>query len=701
MGRTKLPEGNDYMTMMNEADYIGKIIAADSDAKAYAYELKHTNDEVMSRYNSDPWNEVEGHSTVQSTDIQDVVEADMPSHVRTFLGSSQVLEFQPDTANPREAQEAKDKTALVDWVIKHQPSYFRLMHTWIKTGEIKKFAVVRYDWCEDEKVLERKYSGLSQAEAANIKLVMLEDDQRDDTDIELAKDETDDDGVNLEFKIKTVTKFVKIVSIPTDNFVISRNATCEDDAELIGDDELVSKSDLISAGFDKETVMSLTASTQRTSDTSENYYSDVNDPASELVLVSSRCVKIDRDGDGIAERRKVIYSGTTLLEDEPFDHVNYALWSAILMPDEAIGKSRAEITLKTQDVKTALVRGMVDNTYRVNSGRTVVNTTNTNVDDVLTQRSNGIIRTKGDVRQAVAALETPYVADKTLQVIQYMDFARSQRTGTLMASQGLSSDTLQDETATRFTGVQDEGAAKTELVMRVFAETGLKKLYEGIAWTLTHFQDSKMEIKVLGKEMEVNPSMWRYDHQAVSNVGIGASDDEIMANMGSLLTLSQQLKANGSQLTDDVKIYNMLDRVVKSMGQRDTSQYFNNPEIPEETLMAQYEQVLQFAEQAKIQLEQQNPLAQAEQVKAQASLLNTQIKEQSNQQKNELDMAKILQDQNQFNAKLAEDQRQFNADMIAKMNELELQYKSELTDELPDTTTTLIYDPETGGLTSA
>lgn len=672
------------MTMMNEQDYISKIIAADVDAQSYASELKQINDEVMRRYNSDPWNEVEGHSTVQSTDIQDVVEADMPSHVRTFLSSSSVLEFQANTGNPREAQEARDKTALVEWVIKHQPSYFRLMHSWIKTGEIKKFAAVRYDWCEDEKVLERKYSGLSEAEAANIKLVMLEDDQRDDTDIDLVKDEAGDDGIDLEFKIKTTTKGVKITSIPTDNFIISRNATSEDDAEIIGDDELVSKSDLISAGFNKETVMSLTASTQRTHNSSENQYADVDDPASELVLVSTRCVKIDRDGDGIAERRKVIYCGTTLLEDEPFDHVNYALWSAILMPDEAIGKSRAEITLKTQDVKTALVRGMVDNTYRVNSGRTVVNTTNTNVDDVLTQRSNGIIRTKGDVRQAVAALETPYVADKTLQVIQYMDFARSQRTGTLMASQGLSSDTLQDETATRFTGVQDEGAAKTELVMRVFAETGFKKLYEGVAWLLTHFQDSKMEIKVLGREMEINPSMWRYDHQAVSNVGIGASDDEVMANMSTLLAISQQLKATGSTLTDDVKIYNMLDKAVKTMGQRDTSQFFNNPEIPEETLMAQYEQLLTFAEQAKMQLEQQNPLAQAEQVKAQASLLNTQIKEQSNQQKNELDLAKMLQEQNQFNAKLAEDQRQFNADMIAKMNELELQYSSELINKTPD-----------------
>jgi hypothetical protein len=684
--------------MMNEQEYLGKIISADADAVSYSLEVKQDNDHVMDFYNCAPWNEVDGHSTVVSTDVYDVVEADMPSFARTFLGSNNPMKFEPTSANPADVQEAADKTALVDWVIRSQPSYFRMMLGWGKTALIKRFSALRYDWCEEESVTEKEYTGLDEAEAVNIKLQMLEDDQREDTDIDLVTDEQDDDGFNLKFKIKTTNSSVRLTFIPTDNFIISRNASCKEDAEIIGDDELVSKSDLIAMGFDEKTVMDLAPSSARVVNDEYNYsknqYSDVNDPVSELVVVSTRIVKIDRDEDGIAERRKVIYCGTTLLDDEPFDHVNYALMSSILMPDEAIGKSRGEVVTKTQEVKTALVRGVLDNIYRVNSGRYVVNSQMTNIDDLLTDRPGGVVRVKGDIRQAVTRLETPYEADKTLQVIQYMDFARAQRTGTLMASQGLSQDNLYNETATRFEGVQDEGGAKTELVLRTMAETGFKELYEGIAWTLAHYQDSKMEIEVLGKQLVVDPSKWRFNHLVSTMAGTGASDEEVTANTTALLTIANQLKTQGSVLVDDMKIYNMLDRAVKAMGVRDTSVYFNNPEIPEETMRAQYEQLLSLAEQQKMALEQQNPLAQAEQIKAQASLLNTQIKEQTAQQKNELELLKLRQEQQQFNMEAVLEAENNAKELALKLTDLEMKYQRELSKNVEQNVMT--FDPRTG-----
>jgi hypothetical protein len=677
MARIRLPRGNDYM--MKDAELLVKVQAADVNALSFMDEIKTTNDQAMSFYECAPWNEIEGHSTVVSSDVQDVVEADMPSHIRTFLGSDDILVFEPSSrSNKADVTEADEKTAMVNWVIRNQKGSFKLIHDFIKTAEIKKFSVLRYDWTEEKNVLVRSYAGLSESEAVNIKLTMLEEDQRKDTDIDLDEESTDDDGINLEFKIKTTKKYIKITPIPTDNFVISRNARDKEDAEIIGDDTLISRGDLVAAGFDKNLVKNLNSNggqTKYTNGQRQTEHADVDDKASDLILVSTRCIRIDKDGDGIAERRKVIYSGSTLLSDEPFDHVNYAMLSTILMPNESIGKSRAEINIKAQEVKTALVRGMLDNTYRVNSGRVVVNTTNTNIDDVLTQRANGIIRTKGDVRLAVAALETPYVADKTLQVIQYMDFARAQRSGTLMASQGLNADSVSNETATRTNAVQGEGAAKVELVIRVIAETGMKELYEGIAWTLMHYQDAKTELNVLGKEMTINPAMWRHDHSTTSSVGLGASDDDnLINNLSGLLTIHQQLKAQGSQLTDDKKIFNILSKLTRAMGQRDVSIFFNDPDIPEQVLFAQYEQVLALAEQQKIALEQKDPFAQAEQIKAQASLLNTQIKEESTQQKNQLELAKLMQNNEQFNREIAEEQRQFNVELIAQMKELELKF---------------------------
>jgi len=85
-----------------------------------------------------------------------------------------------------------------------------------------------------------------------------------------------------------------------------------------------------------------------------------------------------------------------------------------------------------------------------------------------------------------------------------------------------------------------------------------------------------------------------------------------------------------------------------------------------------------------IEQTQQNPLAEAEQVRAQARLQEVAIKEQSTQQKNQLDTAKAVQDSLQFQQTLQEEQRQFNATILTKLNELELKHSAELTDQLPN-----------------
>jgi len=77
------------------------------------------------------------------------------------------------------------------------------------------------------------------------------------------------------------------------------------------------------------------------------------------------------------------------------------------------------------------------------------------------------------------------------------------------------------------------------------------------------------------------------------------------------------------------------------------------------------------------QLQQKNPLAEAEQIRAEATLLKAQMTEQGNSQQKQIDLAKVLQSQKEFNAKLEEDQRQFNLNMLQKFNEMEQKYKAD------------------------
>ena len=423
-----------------------------------------------------------------------------------------------------------------------------------------------------------------------------------------------------------------------------------------------------------------------------NYDTNINNWASENVEISDLYVKVDFDGDGIAERRHVMISGNKVLVNEYFNHVPYASLSAILMPHKAIGRSRAEITYPYQLQKTALQRGINDNIYMVNNPRNVVHP-DVDLDDMLTVRTNGIVRLDEDTNilpgNAVFPLQIPYIGQQALQVIQYVDSTRAQTTGSLMSNQGLDADKLNQETATRFNGVKDSSDAKIELIARNYGETGFRKLYEGIAWLVSRYQNTATEFRVLGKALTVNPKSWKYSHYVQSNVGLGAGDNEKSLEMlQGIYGIQQSLIAQGSTLADEKDVYNTLSRIIEGGGFPRVNEFFNDPEEADETLKAENEilnkMVVQLQEQAAAM---QNPLAEAEQIKQQAFL----VKAQSDAQ---IKVAQLQSDNEQFQAKLAEDSDKANNELALKLTDLEMKYGQDLNANMQDNM--LVFDPATG-----
>jgi len=674
------------MAEMSENRLVALINEAESDAVAFNGEFMADNERLLKEYLAEPYgDEVEGRSSVVSTDIADVVESDMPSLARVFLGSGNVVSFQSNTENEDEIQEAEDKTKYINWLVRNQPESFATIHGWLKDAEIQKMGVVKYFIDDKRETEEVKYKGVDPLELQDIMESLRGEDVSKVEITGQSEIETDADTPNtfdIEFRVTKGTQKVCIVNVPTESFLITRNSSSLEDAEIVGDRMLKTRGDLVSEGFERDLISMLpTFETERLNqstlkqirfrDEGGDFDENIGDWASQEVEIIDMSIKVDFDGDGIAERRHIIKSGNHILVNEQFDHVPYAMISSLLMPHKAIGRSRAELTQSNQRVKTVVLRQTLDNLYFVNNARNVVSD-KVNLDDMLTVRPNGIVRTEGDVQTAVFPLTTQYVGDKSLQIIQYLDFARAQSTGTLMASQGLNSDSLNGETATRFDGMNAEGTAKIELVARVIAETGFRKLYEGLAWLVSRFQDTETEFRVLGKAMTVNPSGWKYDHHVESNVGLGAGDnDKLVDSMSILLGVQQQLQQTGSSLVDEPKLFNTLSRIVKGLGLSRVDEFFNDPEQPEELLQRENE-ILKQNLQILQQQAQSNPLAEAEQIKAQASLIKAQGQQQA-------DIAKALEQQRQFNenmqleiAQLREDARQADMKTATELTKLEV-----------------------------
>ena len=122
---------------------------------------------------------------------------------------------------------------------------------------------------------------------------------------------------------------VKIENIPPEEFLIQRTAKSIEDANFVAHKVLKTRSKLIEMGYDKEIVENLPTTNAillnderltRYSDIDESPFNDAPDSSTQEIEIYECYVKVDMDGDGIAELRKVIVAGESgyeILENMP------------------------------------------------------------------------------------------------------------------------------------------------------------------------------------------------------------------------------------------------------------------------------------------------------------------------------------------------------------------------------------------------
>ena len=95
--------------------------------------------------------------------------------------------------------------------------------------------MVRYDYEELEEVDEEEYSGLSEEELLILVNDLSQERQKEGVEIEIIEQNLDNEGNYLKFRVTKKNCQFTIKNVPTENFLISRNAKSKEDAELVGD----------------------------------------------------------------------------------------------------------------------------------------------------------------------------------------------------------------------------------------------------------------------------------------------------------------------------------------------------------------------------------------------------------------------------------------------------------------------------------
>ncbi len=696
---------------MAQNDLLSIIQAEIDDSIGYIEsETVEQRKQALDAYLRAPYNnEVEGKSQIVTGEVAEAIDGALPSLIRIFTGSDNIVVFEPQ--GPRDEASAKQATDYCNWVFNRDNDGLAILHDWFKDALLQKNGIVKAYWEDKENITKERYFNLS-----NDELAML---MSDDT-MEIVEQDTEEFPIldqmgnpaidqmgqpminqihNVVVQQKKMVGRVRIENVPPEEFLISKKARTIADSPFVAHRQMLTRSDLIAMGFNKKQVESLQMGdalaytperVARFSAGEQPYQVQTDDPSMQEIEVFECYVKTDVDGKGIASLVQVFYASNEILQDkrgkdmiEEVDYVPFHSICPIPIPHKFFGNSLADRTTDIQLIKTTITRQILDNLYLTNNARVVAVEGQVNLDDLLTSTAGGVIRAKS--QGAVTQLSVQNVATAAFPMLQYLDTMQSKRTGVSDASQGLDPSILQNVTAAAVASMQQAGAGKIELMARIFAETGVKSLFQGILHLLCKYQDKPRLVRMRGEFVEFDPRTWANQYDVSINVGLGAGNrQEQMAMLQMVLAKQEQLinqYGPANPYVSPAQYRSTLGRMVELAGFKDSGEFYkaitpeqdqqlSNPPPPQQPQMPPEVQAMMQKTQAEIQANQQK--AQADMQLQQQQM---QIDMQMAQQKAGLEM-QLMREKEAAKLQLEREKQQAYFAMKQQEFEVEAQLKA-------------------------
>ena len=544
-------------------------------------------------------NEEEGRSQIVCREVADVVDSVRPSLMRIFAGGDTVVDYEP--TGPEDEEGAAQATDYVNFVFSQDNPGYQITYNTVSDALIRKTGI--FKWYPDTSydVTEEQYTGLTNEQA-----MMLERDPEVEVIGSSQIIEPDEFGVpteKIDLAIRRTRKSVRIrvESLPCEEFICSVDAIDEDNATLIGHRKMATVSELVAMGYPLELVTEFGGVGDAFDNNLERFQrnpalsrfdeDNLIDRSINRVLYVEAYIKVDKDGDGIAELRKVCTIGGNykIVYEEMVNERPFALICPFPEPHTLIGRSLADKVMDLQRIKTGVMRNMMDSLAQSIHPRTVIVENQVNIEDVLNVETGAVIRAKS--QGAVQPLSEPFVGGPAMQIIGYLDEVRAARTGISPMSRGLDPDTLQNQTATAVSAGVSAAQDSVELIARNFAETGFKRLFKGLLKAIIRHQDKPRMVRLRGKWVEVDPRTWNAEMDARVNVALGRGTEQ--EKLAMLMQVKQaqetivQAMGPANPLVGLTEYRNTLDQILTLAGFKDTSRFFKEVDEQQAAQMMQ------------------------------------------------------------------------------------------------------------------
>lgn len=606
------PMSDETLNAIIDAELTDAIRANSSSKSQHSRDLAKAIDAYM---NAPLGDERPGRSAVQTSDVQDTVESILPSLLKIFFSGDEIVKYQP--RQPGDEAMAQQATDYINFIITNDNNGFLSFYDWFKDALLQRNGYVMPYWKMEDRTVMDMHTGLDDNALAFLLqdgVELLEANAYPDASVPPQIDPMT--GVPLpqpmlyDVRIRRTVKEgrIDLLNIPPEYAIISRGSKDIDTARLSGYRCRKTISDLLEEGFDPALLDTLTPCDDYIGNSEEeiarwrdedghgsaSVNADTTDRSRVEVWVTVLFIRVDYDGDGKSELRMITRAGEseggTILANVEVDANDMCSLTPIPMPHKHFGRSVADLVLEIQAVKTAILRQMLDSIYvTVNPRHKVVKGMGVDIEALINPVPNGYVMM--DTLDATEPFDQQQLPSDTFKMLEYQDSVRETRTGVTRYNQGLDADSL-NKTATGISMIQGASQQRLELIARIFAETGIVKLFRSLLRLTIKHQDKARVVRLRDEWVEFDPRSWNADMDVSISVGLGAGSREaVMSQSMMLLQVQQQLAQTsammGAPIVTPENLYNNAIKIAEAAGHKDGDQYFTHPQVALQQQMQQ------------------------------------------------------------------------------------------------------------------
>jgi hypothetical protein len=551
-------------------------------------DLSRARTKAMEYYRGGPiGDEDPTRSTYRTREIFEAVEWSLPSILSVFFSAKSPIVFEPVEAT--DVAQAEQETDTVDYYMFRRENSFLTFHDLFKSALLDPVAYAKVHVVKHEEMVRHKYEGLVPEQVVG--LIEGDINWKDDPIVEQGVDGFFTfDGTELSERPEYHVEPVPPEQMLIDSYAESLDLDdVFDNYGMICHQTLVPFSELVKRGYDRGRLEEVGGNDERLRQsrekTSRFYREDehqedvTSDYAGHFFTVNEHYLKIDTDGDGISENRRIVTIGGEIFENEICEYMPFVATSVIPMPFKHAGISLAESMFEQQELGTKLMRMVLDDAYKMQVRRQYVDqralSRNKGTIDQLRNPEEEVVVVNGDPRAAIT-WETPSpILDQLLALSQYHRDNVKARSG-VAPDNALNPDVLRDSTAHGVLASMDKTSQRLMHMVRILAETAVKKIARKMHTLLRLHQDQPMILRLRGAFVPVNPADWRDRPNVRITVGLGFnSKTEKSEALVQILMLQKEAKATGA--VEDAQIFHTIEEIIQSNDLGFAKEFFLDP----------------------------------------------------------------------------------------------------------------------------